>query len=194
MNPVNLQGVSSKWFDPSYPLGNQHRWSFHAHFFQEETTQRTIQTSPCPSQTYQWSINFISIVIIPGHGIWSFRCQGTITSGSEAQGCPLWWLSVTWEEWEAVWWIWDTALDVPVYKIVAKLWMQPGISKSNNIKWKSNPHQSFFHILPTWTRSIDVCFLLCWATWTAVMGHGPSIQNWHWVCENVANHTVILDN
>lgn len=33
-----------------------------------------------------------------------------------------------------------------VYKIVDDLWMQPGISKSNNII----PHQSFFHILPTW--------------------------------------------
>lgn len=83
---------------------------------------------------------------------------------------------------------------------VDDLWIQPGISKSNNVI----PHQSFFHIFPTWTRSIkrfqmrsitpqnydtqakhhrDACLLLCWATWTAVMGHGPSTQNWHWVCE-----------
>jgi hypothetical protein len=170
---------------------------FSLSFFQEETTQRTIQTSLCPSQTYQnqfyiycdhprsWNM----IISLPRHhhfGIGGPRLSTLMALGHLGRmggrvnlghcfGCSM-------------------------YKIVDDLWIQPGISKSNNVI----PHQSFFHIFPTWTRSIkrfqmrsitpqnydtqakhhrDACLLLCWATWTAVMGHGPSTQNWHWVCE-----------
>ena len=141
-------------------------------FSRRKQPQRTMQTSFCASQTYQSILYLVgsieAIGIITGHPAWTMnmfwnsqstvrvshfqpRCQATTTSGSDAQGCPLWWLSVTWEQWEG-------RVNL-VYQVVGAT----PETVNPTTPYISIHHQSFF---PLWTRFLDQsnafkCHIVC---------------------------------